>query len=224
MSWPLAFSLSSTWAYCVKYMKHSTEGLEGLAEYRCINYGHHGHWATTPTKYIRSGPIFINTALQMYTNPFIMFVSLCCVFPLRRWDGSCQSAPIYRTIPKSLLKKCVPYGVSSVTIVWRRQKHQYPRKQQYRQLLFLIESRFNLKANAKRKSIHPIKTKPLLPAFPKLIHQHLHMHPTEFNHAVYDEPSRLLEYLWDLCSQHMSAMCWWMRWFSAFHILLTVVA
>ncbi len=74
----------------------------------------------------------------MYTNHFIIFSSLCCVFPLRRWDGSCQSAPIYRTIPKSLFKKCVPYGVSSVTIVWRRQKHQYPRKQQYRQLLFLI--------------------------------------------------------------------------------------
>lgn len=99
-------------------------------------------------------------------------------------------------------KNVSPYGVSSVTIVWRRQKHQYPRKQQYHQLLFFSESRFNLKANAKRKSIHPIKAKPLLPAFPKLIHQHLHIHPTEFNHAVHDEPSRLLEYLWDLCSQH----------------------
>lgn len=160
-----------------------------------LSLSNHSHQIHKPSR-----SIFINKALQKCTS-LIICLSLCCVFPLHRWDGSCQSAPIiYRTIHSVSFKKSVEFF--PITIVWRRQKHQYPRQQQYRRLQFLSESHFNLKSNAKGKSIHPIKAQPFLPAFPKLIHQHLYMFPTEFNQAVHDEATRLLEYLWDMCSQN----------------------
>lgn len=159
-----------------------------------LSLSNHSHQVYKP-----SGSIFINTALQKCMS-LIICLSQCYVFPLLRWDGSCQSAPVCRTIRSVSFKNL--WSFFPLTIVWRRQKHQYPRKQQYHQLQFLSESHFNLKANAKGKSIHPIKAKPFLPAFPKLIHQHLYMFPTEFNQAVHDEATRLLEYLWDMCCQN----------------------
>jgi len=53
------------------------------------NYSHQG--------YKPSGSVFINKTLQKCTS-LIICLSLCYVFPLNRWDGSYQSAPICRTI------------------------------------------------------------------------------------------------------------------------------
>lgn len=166
------------------------------------------HLATIFIKYTNHLGQSLLSKLGKSARPSLC-LSLCCVFPLNSWDGSCQSAPICRTIHSVSFKNLWIFFFSCNDCL-EKTKTSVP---QATAIQFLSESHFNLKANAKGKSIHPIKAKLVLPAFPKLIHQHLYMFPAEFNQAVHDEPTRLLEYLW---TRTMSAMSWLMRWFGAF--------
>lgn len=86
------------------------------------------HLATIFIKYTNHLGQSLLSKLGKSARPSLC-LSLCCVFPLNSWDGSCQSAPICRTIHSVSFKNLWIFFFL-VTIVWRRPKHQYPRQQQ----------------------------------------------------------------------------------------------